>query len=92
MQSNTFNVFLYLQLIMQLRFLVQIFDRFCDLADVQVNATKCPDALRDGLSYIGLRESQNTFNKLWEILLLAVLLWHRYKVFVSNRNFHAHFQ
>uniref|UniRef100_A0A914X623 Piezo-type mechanosensitive ion channel component n=1 Tax=Plectus sambesii TaxID=2011161 RepID=A0A914X623_9BILA len=72
---------IYVGLIMQLRFLVQIFDRFCDLADVQVNATKCPDALRDGLSYIGLRESQNTFNKLWEILLLAVLLWHRYKVF-----------
>uniref|UniRef100_A0A914UL47 Piezo non-specific cation channel R-Ras-binding domain-containing protein n=1 Tax=Plectus sambesii TaxID=2011161 RepID=A0A914UL47_9BILA len=72
---------IYVGFIIQLRFLVQIIDRFCDLASDQETAAKCRDAINSALSHVGLVESENTFNKLWEILLLVVLLWHRYKVF-----------
>uniref|UniRef100_A0A914W9Z9 Piezo-type mechanosensitive ion channel component n=1 Tax=Plectus sambesii TaxID=2011161 RepID=A0A914W9Z9_9BILA len=72
---------IYVGFIIQLRLVVQIIDRFCDLASDQEKAAKCPKTIKDALGIFGLLESENTFNKLWEILLLAVLLWHRYKVF-----------
>jgi hypothetical protein len=55
------------------------------LSNVTHPATaKCSETMRSLLTYLGLLESTTAFNNLCDIVLLAVLFLHRYKVFVSK--------